>query len=55
MLASATPRDFGRYLFENHWLSVEIVSMLLLVVLVGALHLGRSSRKTDEDDTGGMR
>jgi NADH-quinone oxidoreductase subunit J len=52
MLASATPREFGLYLFANHWLSVEIVSMLLLVVLAGALHLGNASRKMDEDTDG---
>jgi NADH-quinone oxidoreductase subunit J len=52
MLASATPREFGRYLFLNHWLSVEIVSMLLLVVLAGALHLGNASRKMNEDADG---
>ena len=44
--AVATPREFGRYLFEHHWLSIEIVSLLLLVVLLGALHVGRSRRDT---------
>jgi NADH-quinone oxidoreductase subunit J len=44
--AVATPREFGRYLFERHWLSIEIVSLLLLVVLLGALHVGRSRRET---------
>ncbi len=43
--AVASPRDFGRYLFERHWLSIEIVSLLLLVVLLGALHVGRTRRK----------
>jgi len=44
--AVATPREFARYLFERHWLAIEIVSMLLLVVLLGALHVGRTRRKT---------
>lgn len=44
--AVATPREFGRYLFARHWLSIEIVSLLLLVVLLGALHVGRTRRKT---------
>ena len=39
--AMAAPADFGRYLFRTHWLAIEIVSFLLLVVLIGALYLGR--------------
>lgn len=38
--AAADPASFGRYLFARHWLAVEIVSLLLLAALVGALHLG---------------
>jgi len=40
-LAAASPREFGRFLFQKYWFSVEIVSFLLLVALVGALYLGR--------------
>ena len=40
--AVATPRAFGRYVFENHWLAIELVSLLLLIALVGALFLGKS-------------
>jgi len=46
-IALASPKAFGEYLFQRHWLSIEIVSLLLLVALVGALHLGR--RKSKED------
>ena len=42
----AAPRSFGQFIFENHWLSIEIVSLLLLVVLAGALILGRRSRRS---------
>jgi NADH:ubiquinone oxidoreductase subunit 6 (subunit J) len=42
--ALATPRQFGRVLFKQYWLPVEIVSFLLLVALVGALYLGRRER-----------
>jgi NADH-quinone oxidoreductase subunit J len=42
--AQASPVAFGIYLFENHWLAVEIASMLLLVALVGAYVLGRRVR-----------
>ena len=43
--ARAAPRVFGQFIFENHWLSIEIVSLLLLVALVGALVIGRRSRR----------
>lgn len=40
-MAMATPRAFGTYLFQQHWLAMEIVSLLLLVALLGAFLLGR--------------
>jgi NADH-quinone oxidoreductase subunit J len=40
--ALARPKAFGQYLLQQHWLSIEMVSLLLLVALIGALHLGRS-------------
>ncbi len=40
-LAAASPLEFGRFLFQRYWFSVEIVSYLLFVALVGALYLGR--------------
>jgi NADH-quinone oxidoreductase subunit J len=43
--AQAEPGMFGRYIFEKQWLSIEIVSLLLLVALIGALLLGRRSKK----------
>ncbi len=36
---------FGQYIYEKHWLSVEIVSMLLLVALVGSLVLSKLPRR----------
>ena len=38
--AMAEPASFGHYLFQRHWLSIEIVSILLLVALIGVLQLG---------------
>lgn len=38
--ATASPFDFGYYLFDRHWLSIEMISLLLLVALIGTLHLG---------------
>lgn len=46
--ALAKPRVFGQFLFQKYWLSVEIISFLLLIALVGALYLGKSFAK----DTG---
>ncbi len=40
-LAAASPLEFGRFLFQRYWFSVEIVSFLLFVALVGALYLGK--------------
>jgi NADH-quinone oxidoreductase subunit J len=45
-MTMADPRKFARYVFERHWLSIEIVSLLLLIALIGALHLGRAGAKT---------
>ena len=46
-IALARPEAFGEYLFQRHWLAIEIISLLLLVALVGALYLGR--KKSEED------
>ena len=47
-IALAKPKAFGEYLFQRHWLSIEMVSLLLLIALVGALLLGRRKNKEDE-------
>jgi NADH-quinone oxidoreductase subunit J len=43
--AQASPVTFGIYLFQTHWITVEIASLLLLVALVGAYVLGRQVRR----------
>ena len=50
--AQATPGDFGVYLFQTHWLAVEIASMLLLVALVGAYVLGLRVRRRPTNEAG---
>lgn len=40
-LSAASPLEFGRFLYQQYWLAVEIVSLLLFAALVGALYLGR--------------
>ena len=50
-IAQAEPGSFGQYIFENHWLSIEIISLLLLIAVVGALVLGKRSKKIEADET----
>ena len=40
-IVTATPRQFALYVFQHHWFSIEVISILLLLALVGALQLGR--------------
>jgi NADH-quinone oxidoreductase subunit J len=50
-IALAKPKAFGEYLFQRHWLVIEIVSLLLLIALVGALYLGhKNPRRITEQD-----
>jgi NADH-quinone oxidoreductase subunit J len=37
----AAPRDYALYVFQHHWFFIEVVSLLLLVALMGALRLGK--------------
>jgi NADH-quinone oxidoreductase subunit J len=46
--AAATPVAFGRFLFTKHWLAIEMASLLLLVALIGALHIGKERPETEE-------
>lgn len=50
--AQAVPKVFGIYLFDTHWLSIEIASMLLLVALVAAIVLGRRRTNRPRYDQG---
>ena len=50
--AIAEPREFGIFLFQRHWLAVEIVSLLLLVALIGALHLSKRAGTDDNEEEG---
>ena len=42
---TAAPGQFALYVFEHHWFSIEVISTLLLLALVGALHLGMVRRE----------
>jgi NADH-quinone oxidoreductase subunit J len=50
--ATATPLEFGRYLFHHYWFPVEIASFLLFAALVGALYLGRREPGEKEGSPG---
>lgn len=41
----AGPREFGLYLFQNHWFSIEVISLLLLLAIVGVMRVGKSRDK----------
>ena len=47
--ARAIPKAFGQYLFEAHWLAIEIASLLLLVALIGAYLLGRQVQRVSDE------
>ena len=49
--ARAEPGKFGQYIFQSHWLSIEIVSLLLLVAVIGALLLARRSKRPGASET----
>lgn len=44
-LAVSTPRDFGKFIFSRYWFAVEIVSLLLFLALLAAIHLGRKGKE----------
>lgn len=46
-MLSASPRQFALFVFEHHWFSIEVVSLLLLVALIGALQLAKRSGKRE--------
>ena len=47
-LTMVTPKEFGRFVFEQYWLSVEIISLLLLLGLLAAIHLGKERGRVEE-------
>jgi len=49
-MAVAMPKEFGYVLFTRHWLSIEIISLLLLIACIGALYLGRRKDKATVED-----
>jgi NADH-quinone oxidoreductase subunit J len=49
-MALATPRELALYVFQRHWLAIEVVSLLLLVALIAALQLGKRKEPADAED-----
>ncbi len=49
--ARVEPAEFGHYIFQKHWLSIEIISLLLLVAVVGALLLAKRAKKMPARET----
>lgn len=50
-MAMAMPRELGRFVFRRYWLAVEIVSLILLLALVAAIHLGKAKRQSTLQQT----
>ena len=49
--AMASPRALGRFVFERYWLSVEMISLLLLIGLVAVIQLGRGKGKNQDKES----
>jgi NADH-quinone oxidoreductase subunit J len=46
-----SPAEFGRWVFQRYWLSIELISLLLFLGLLAAIHLGRvRSEKAGQED-----
>ena len=45
--ALVPPARLGEFVFARHWLAVEIASLLLLIAMVGAFFIGKTSRPTN--------
>ena len=51
--AMAEPRDLGRFVFDKYWLSVEMISLLLLAALVAAIQIGKGRKRTNAEANSG--
>jgi NADH-quinone oxidoreductase subunit J len=51
--AMVTPRGFGRFVFEQYWLAVEILSILLLLGLLAGVLVGRGKAGIARASEGG--
>jgi len=50
---SFTARDLGRSLFTEHYLGLELASLVLLIGIIGGMHLGRAGTDALEEETRG--
>jgi len=50
LLLWATPREFALYVFQHYWFFIEVISILLLIALVGALQVGRTGVSKREEE-----
>ena len=48
--AMVSPGDFGRFVFQRYWLSIEVISLLLFLGLLAAIHLGKVRRENAEEE-----
>ena len=48
--AMATPKALGRFVFGRYWLSVEMISLLLLIGLMAVIQLGRGKKENPDEE-----
>ena len=52
-LTMTSPASLGRFVFDKYWLAVEMISLLLFLGLLAAIHLGKDPQgKTETEDDG---
>jgi NADH-quinone oxidoreductase subunit J len=49
LIAMAPPKALGRFVIGRYWLSVEIISLILLLGLVAVIQFGRGKGKNQEE------
>ena len=42
-----TPKALGIAMYQQHYLGVELASLILLIGMVGGMHLGRAGQRME--------
>jgi NADH-quinone oxidoreductase subunit J len=48
--AMAAPKTLGRFVLNRYWLSIEIISLILLIGLVAVIQLGRGKERGPSEE-----
>jgi NADH-quinone oxidoreductase subunit J len=49
-LTMVSPASLGRFVFEKYWLAIEMISLLLFLGLLAAIHLGKGPQEETEPE-----